>query len=128
MENEGASDALEPEKRGRGVCMTVCYDGGEVAAAEPWGGMAYAREGQGGGARAVAGVQLTRGVCPSRRWRRGEAGAAMSGSDDRRQRSRGAEEVPEEGEEGKGSEGLVCKNRKIQGPHYKLKFPTDPKA
>jgi hypothetical protein len=90
--------------------------------------VARAREGQGGGARAVVGVQVTRGVCPSRRWRRGEARAAMSGSDDRRQRSRGAVQVPEEEEEGKGSEGLVCKNRKIQGPHCELKFPTDPKA
>jgi hypothetical protein len=57
------------------------------------------------GARAVAGVQVTCRVYPSRRWRWGEAGAAMSGSDDRRQRSRGTEHVPEEEEEGKGSEG-----------------------
>jgi hypothetical protein len=28
----------------------------------------------------------------------------------------------------RGFEGLVCKNRKIQGPYYKLKFSTDPKA
>jgi hypothetical protein len=40
------------------------------------------------------------------------------------QRSRAG--APEEEERG-GSEGLVCKNRKIQGPHYKLKFLTDPK-
>jgi hypothetical protein len=36
--------------------------------------------------------------------------------------------VPEEEEEGRGSEGLVCKNREVQGPQHKLKFPTDPKA
>jgi hypothetical protein len=89
MEREGVSDTLELEKRGRGVCTGVCYSGGEVAAAEPRGGVARTREGQGGGARAVAGVQVTRGVCPSKRWRRGEAGAVISGSNDRRQRSRG---------------------------------------
>jgi hypothetical protein len=102
MEREGASDVLEPEKRGLGACTGICYGRGEVAVAEPRGGMARAREGQGGGARAVAGVQVTRGVCPSRRLRRGEARAAMSGSNDWRQRSRGAELVPEEEEEGKG--------------------------
>jgi hypothetical protein len=52
----------------------------------------------------------------------------MSGSDDRRQRSRGAEEVPEEGEEGKGVQKTRLQKQKIQGPHCKLKFPTDPKA
>jgi hypothetical protein len=54
-----------------------------------------------------------RGVCPSRTWRRGGAGAAVGGARSRRQR--GAEEqsrAPEEEEERGGSEGLVCKNRK----------------
>jgi hypothetical protein len=94
-------------------------------AAEPRGGVARAREGQGGGARAVAGVQVMRGAAGSWRWR----GAAGNGG--RRRYSRGAEEqsrAPEEEEEERGSEGLICKNRKIQGPHCKLKFPTDPKA
>jgi hypothetical protein len=41
------------------------------------------------------------------------------------QRSRG--EAPEEEKE-RRSKGLVCKNREVQGPHCKVKFPTDPKA
>jgi hypothetical protein len=57
--------------------------------------------------------RATRGVCPSRRWRRGEAEAAVGGAGSRWQS--GAEEqsrAPEEEEEGGGSEGLVCKNKK----------------
>jgi hypothetical protein len=55
-------------------------------AAEPQGSVARAREGQGQGAMAVAGVQVTRGVCPSRRWRRGGAGTMVSITDNRWQR------------------------------------------
>jgi hypothetical protein len=51
--------------------------------------MARAREGQGGGARAVLGLGMTRGGEGGRRWRRGGAGAVVSGADGRRQRSRG---------------------------------------
>jgi hypothetical protein len=64
----------------------------------------------------------------SKRWR----GAAGNGG--RRRCSRGAEGqrgragVLEEEEREEGSEGLVCKNREVQGPHCKLKFPSDPKA
>jgi hypothetical protein len=39
------------------------------------------REGQGEGARAVAGVQVTRGTARSWRWRRGAAGATGSSAD-----------------------------------------------
>jgi hypothetical protein len=73
-------------------------------------GVARGGKGQQGRAGAAAGVQVTRGVCPSRRWRRGGARAAVGGADSRRQRGRVG--VPEEEEEGGGSEGLVCKNRK----------------
>jgi hypothetical protein len=60
-------------------------------AAELLGSVARAREGQRGGARAVAGIQVTRGVCPSRRWHRGGARTMVSGADNqwqRKQRSR----------------------------------------
>jgi hypothetical protein len=43
--------------------------------------VARAREGQGGGARAVADVQVTRGAARSWMWRRGGAGATGSGTD-----------------------------------------------
>jgi hypothetical protein len=99
-----STGATGQQREGRRARAGTGHRGGKVAAAEPRGDVARAREGQGGGARAVVGVQVPRGVCPSRRWRQGEAGVAMSGSDDRRQRSRGAEQVPEEEEEGKGSE------------------------
>jgi hypothetical protein len=92
-------------------------------------GVARAREGQGGEARAVAGVQATRGVAMSWRWRRETAEARhMAGeaaASDVKQ-SRGAEQSARGRRRGKGSEGLVCKNREVQGPHCKLKFPTDP--
>jgi hypothetical protein len=50
----------------------------------------------------------------------------VSDSIDLRQRSRGAGQVPEEEEEGRGSEGLPWNLQKSQGPHCKLNFPTDP--
>jgi hypothetical protein len=121
MEREGASDSLEPEKRGRGACMGVCYGGGEVAVAEPRGGVARAREGQGGEARAVAGVQVTRGVCPSRRWRRGEAVAAMSGSDDRQQRSRGGARGRRRGKG--GLKDMFAKTKKSRDLTVNWNFP-----
>jgi hypothetical protein len=43
--------------------------------AEPRGGVACAQEGQGGGAKVVAGVQVTRGAARSWRLRRGTAEA-----------------------------------------------------
>jgi hypothetical protein len=95
--------------------------------AEPRGGVARAREGQGGGARAVARLGATCGGEGSKRWNRGGAGAAVSSSDDRQQRSRGAGQVLEEEEEGRGSQGLPWNLQKSQGSHYVLNFPTDPK-
>jgi hypothetical protein len=68
-------------------------------------GMARAGETSGGDARAVLGLGTTRGGDGSRRWRRGGAGAVVSGADGWRQRSRGQSRVPEEEEEGRGSEG-----------------------
>jgi hypothetical protein len=55
-------------------------------AAVPRGDVARVREGQGGGARAVTGVQVTRGVCPRWRWRRGGAGTTVSSADNQEQR------------------------------------------
>jgi hypothetical protein len=46
-----------------------------------WVGVARAGKGQQGRAGAAAGVQVTRGVCPSRRWRRGGARVAVGGAD-----------------------------------------------
>jgi hypothetical protein len=52
--------------------------------AEPRGGVACAREGQGGEARAVLGLGATRGGGGSRRWHRGGSGAAVSDAVGRR--------------------------------------------
>jgi hypothetical protein len=60
-------------------------------------------------------------VKSSRRWR----GAAGNGGQQRC--STGAEQGRQRKKRG-GSEGLVCKNKEVQGPHCKLKFPTDPKG
>jgi hypothetical protein len=60
--------------------------------AEPRGGVARAREGQGGGARAVLGLGATCGGERSRRWRRGGAGAAVSSVDGRQHRNRAGEQ------------------------------------
>jgi hypothetical protein len=59
-------------------------------------GVAHAGKGKQGRAGAVADVQVTPGVCPSRRWRRGGARAAVGGADSRRQR---------EAEEQRGARG-----------------------
>jgi hypothetical protein len=75
MGREGASAALEPEKRGRGGMHWQCHGGGEIAATEPRDGVARAQESQGGGARAALGLEATRGAARSWRWRRGAAEA-----------------------------------------------------
>jgi hypothetical protein len=75
MGREGASVALEPEKRGRGGMHWQCHGGGEIAATEPRDGVARAQESQGGGARAALGLEATRGAARSWRWRRGAAEA-----------------------------------------------------
>jgi hypothetical protein len=49
-------------------------------------GVARVEKGQQGRAGAAAGVQVTRGVGPSRRWRWGGARAAVGGADSRPQR------------------------------------------
>jgi hypothetical protein len=71
--------------------------------------MAFAEEDSRGEEQDRGRGRATRGVRPSRRWRRGEAGAAVGGAGSRRQR--GAEEQSRalEEEEERGSEGLVCK-------------------
>jgi hypothetical protein len=73
-------------------------------------GVARVGEASGEDARAVLGLGTTRGGDGSRRWRRGGSGAAVSGDDtsDRGAAGEagGAEHVPEEEEEGRGSEGL----------------------
>jgi hypothetical protein len=74
MGREGASAALEPEKRGRGGVYGQCH-GGEIAAAEPRDGVARAQESQGGGATVALGLRATRGAARSSRWRWGAAEA-----------------------------------------------------
>jgi hypothetical protein len=71
MGREGSSAALEPEEMRRGGVHGQCHGDGEVAAAELRVGVARAREGQGGGARAALGLGATRGVARSWRWHRG---------------------------------------------------------
>jgi hypothetical protein len=71
MGRKGSSAALEPEEMMRGSTHGQCHGDGEVAAAELRVGVARAREGQGGGARAALGLGSTRGVARSWRWRRG---------------------------------------------------------
>jgi hypothetical protein len=71
MGREGSSAALEPEEMMRGGTHDQCHGDGEVAAAELWDGVARAREGQGGEARAALGLGATRGVARSWRWHRG---------------------------------------------------------
>jgi hypothetical protein len=75
MERQGTSAALEPEKRERGRVHGRCHGGGEMAAAEPWNGVARAQEGQGGEARVALGLGSTRGEARNWRWRRGAAEA-----------------------------------------------------
>jgi hypothetical protein len=74
---------------------------------EPRGGVARAREGLGGEARAVLGLGATRGGEGSRRWRRGGSDAAVSGADGRWQRSRG---------QSRGAEGRQRKKKRGGGP------------
>jgi hypothetical protein len=91
MGREGAGEALELEKRGRrGVHGRLLFVV-RWRSAEQRGGVARAREGQGGGARAVLWLGATRGGEGSRRWRRGGPGAAVSGANGRRQRNRAGE-------------------------------------
>jgi hypothetical protein len=72
--------------------------------AEPRGGMACAREDEGGEASAVLGLGATRGGEGSRTWRRGGSGATVSG---RLQRSRG---------QSRGAEGRQRKKKREGGP------------
>jgi hypothetical protein len=71
MGREGSSAALEPEEMIRGGAHGQCHGDGVVAAAELRHGVACAREGQGGEARAALRLGATRGVARSWRWRRG---------------------------------------------------------
>jgi hypothetical protein len=71
MGREGSSAALEPEEMRREGVHGQCHGDGEVAAVELRVGVARAREGQGGGARAALGLGSTRGVARSWKWRRG---------------------------------------------------------
>jgi hypothetical protein len=65
MGREGASAALEPEKRGRGGMHGQCHGSGEIAVAEPRDGVARTQESQGGGARAALRLGATRGAATS---------------------------------------------------------------
>jgi hypothetical protein len=84
-------------------------------AVEPWGGVARAREGQGGEARAVLELGVTRGGECSRRWRRGRSGVAVSGADDRGRGARGAEQSARGRRRGKGVRRTSLEFAKILG-------------
>jgi hypothetical protein len=71
----------EEQARARDTAATRWRPGGARV------GVARARDGQGGGARAVLGLGVTRGGEGGRRWRRGGAGTTVSGADGRWQRS-----------------------------------------
>jgi hypothetical protein len=71
MGREGSSAALQPEEMMRGGAHGQCHGNGKVAAAELRDGVARAREGHGGEARAALGLGSTRGIARSWRWRRG---------------------------------------------------------
>jgi hypothetical protein len=62
-------------------------------------------------------------VAPGRSWRGGEWRRWPVAE----KQSRGVEHVPEEEEEGRGSEGPRWNLQKPQGLLCKLDFPTDPK-
>jgi hypothetical protein len=96
MEKEGAGDALEPEKRGRGGVH------GWLLRRRGSG-----RQSRGGEARAVLGLGATCGGEGSRMWRRGGTGAAVRGADGQRQRSRG---------QSRGAEGRQRKKKRGGGP------------
>jgi hypothetical protein len=78
-----------------------------------WVGMARTREGQEGGARAVAGVQVTRGVARSWRWRRGTAEARhMAGEAAASDMKQSRAECQRKKKRGGGPRDLlgICKN------------------
>jgi hypothetical protein len=81
------------------------------------------------GNRAGLEERMTRGRGRSRRSTTAICTAAAGGgaAPAAEQKSKGAEDRggSEEEEERKGSGGLVCENRKLQGPHRKEGFPTD---
>jgi hypothetical protein len=121
MERQETSAALEPEKRERGGMHGRCHGGDKMAAAEPRNGVACMREGQEGGARAAFGLGVTHGVAWNWRWRRGAAEAQhMAGElevapGSGRGAAGEAEELPEEEEERRGSEGPHWKKQKTSG-------------
>jgi hypothetical protein len=76
--------------------------------------VARAKQDSRGRARAAADVQATRGEGGSRRWSGGgSSAAAKGGALHRRQRRQGGRGVPEEEERREGSEGLMCKTKRI---------------
>jgi hypothetical protein len=68
--------------------MSTGHGGDEVAAGWRSGRRGARGKSQRGRKAGPGKGRATRGACPSRRWRRGGAGAAVSGADNRRQRSR----------------------------------------
>jgi hypothetical protein len=78
--------------------------------------VASAREARGGEARAVAGVQVTRGTARSWRWRRGAAGAMGSGADTgSREVEQGSRAGARGRRRGKGVRGTPLEFAKISG-------------
>jgi hypothetical protein len=124
-----SAGATGQKRKGRGAGTSARHGGDEVVAGWRSGWRGARGKGQRGGKQGRGRGRATRGACPSRRWRRGGTGVAVSGADGRRQRGRGraGEQTPEEEEEGKGSEGPYWNLQKPQGSHCKLNFPTDPK-
>jgi hypothetical protein len=87
------------------------------------GGVPCVGKARGKGSRAGRGRGATRGAASSWRWRWGRPRTAVSGGAEEKQRSsRGPR-----GRRERGVRGTFCKHRKVQGPHYKLKFPTKQK-
>jgi hypothetical protein len=76
--------------------------------------VARAKQDSRGRARAATDVEATRGEGGSRRWSGGGSSAvARGGALHRRQRRQGGRGVPEEEERREGSEGLMCKTKRI---------------
>jgi hypothetical protein len=102
------------KREGRDVDMGTKRGGDEVAAGGGSGDRGAREIGQQGRARAAADVQVTRGEGGSRMWNSsglhsgGGEVLCTGGSEEQ-----GSRAVPEEEERREGSEGLMCKTKKI---------------
>jgi hypothetical protein len=126
-----SAGATGQKRKGKGAGTSTGHSDDEVRPGGARVGVVRVGKASGGGKQGRGSGRATRGACLNRRWRRGGTGAAVSSADGRQQRgrgqSRGAEQAPEEEEEGKGSEGRSWNLQKPQRSHCKLNFTTDPK-